>query len=67
MTEAAVSFAGNLPDDPGSATPRPGLPEPGSVWRCSVGGRWRVVADELGPRLRWATARPVQATRSASE
>jgi single-strand DNA-binding protein len=26
-----------------------------------------VVADELGPSLRWATATPVKATRSASE
>jgi single-strand DNA-binding protein len=26
-----------------------------------------VVADELGPSLRWAIARPERATRSASE
>jgi single-strand DNA-binding protein len=26
-----------------------------------------VVAEELGPSLRWATATPVKATRSASE
>jgi single-strand DNA-binding protein len=26
-----------------------------------------VVAEELGPSLRWATATPVQASRSASE
>jgi single-strand DNA-binding protein len=26
-----------------------------------------VVAEELGPSLRWATARPERATRSASE
>jgi hypothetical protein len=34
MTEAAVSFAGNLTDDPRSATPRPGSPGPCSEWRC---------------------------------
>ena len=44
------------------------------VWRdqaehaaesLSKGSRVEVVADELGPSLRWATATPVRATRSA--
>jgi single-strand DNA-binding protein len=114
MTEASVSFAGNLTDDPelrhteaASPGPRSGWPcqaAPGtasrrsSPWWCDqaehaaesltrgsrvvVVGRlqqraWtaedgsarslvEVEAEEVGPSLRWATATPVRANRSAS-
>jgi single-strand DNA-binding protein len=116
MTEAAVSFAGNLTDDPELRHTESGITwamlrvavssrsrdsEPSFftvvVWRdqaehaaesLSKGSRvvvvgrlqqrtWttedgsarqvvEVVAEELGPSLRWATATPVKATRSAS-
>src|ERR671919_726440 len=54
MTEASVSFAGNLTDDP--------------EVRYTDGGSARsvveVVAEELGPSLRWATATTTRATRT---
>jgi single-strand DNA-binding protein len=116
MTEAAVSFAGNLTDDPEVRHTESGIAR--AMFRVAVSGRreqeasfftvivWRdqaehaaqslakgsrvvvmgrlqqrswsaedgnarsvveVVADELGPSLRWATARPERATRSTSE
>jgi single-stranded DNA-binding protein len=54
MTEAAVSFAGNLTDDP-----QVRYAEDGSA-RSTV----EVVAEELGPSLRWATATTTRTTRS---
>ena len=116
MTEASVSFAGNLTDDPEVHYTEGGIAR--AVFRVAVSGRreqepsfftvivWRdqaehaaqslakgsrvvvmgrlqqrswtaedgsarsvveVVAEELGPSLRWATARPERATRSTSE
>jgi len=116
MTEAAVSFAGNLTDDPEVHYTQDGIAR--AMFRVAVsGGRdqepsffsvivWRdqaehaaqslskgsrvvvvgrlqqrswtaedgsarsvveVVAEELGPSLRWATATPVRATRSGSD
>ena len=56
MTEAAVSFAGNLTDDPELRHTETGIA------RAVV----EVVAEELGPSLRWATATPVQATQNAT-
>jgi single-stranded DNA-binding protein len=80
MTEASVSFAGNLTDDPEIRSTEAGIAR--AMFRVAVVGRlqqrswtaedgsarWvaEVVADELGPSLRWATATPVRATRSAS-
>src|SRR5215212_5820184 len=116
MTEAAVSFAGNLTDDPEVHSTESGIAR--AVFRAAVSGRreqeasfytvivWRdqaehvaqslakgsrvvvvgrlqqrswtaedgsarqaveVVADELGPSLRWMTARPTRAITSAGE
>jgi single-strand DNA-binding protein len=116
MTEAAVSFAGNLTDDPEVRSTESGIAR--AMFRVAVSGRrereasfftvvvWRdqaehaaqslskgsrvvvigrlqqrswtaedgsarsvveVLAEELGPRLRWATARPERVTRSTSE
>jgi len=116
MTEASVSFAGNLTDDPEVRYTEGGIAR--AVFRVAVSGRregeasfftvvvWRgqaehaaqslskgsrvvvvgrlqqrawiaedgsarstveVLAEELGPSLRWATATPVRATRNASE
>ena len=116
MTEAAVSFAGNLTDQPEVRYTDGGIAR--VMFRVAVSGRreqeasffavivWRdqaehaaqslakgsrvvvvgrlqqrswtaadgsarstveVVADELGPSLRWATATPVRATRSTSD
>ena len=113
MTEAAVSFAGNLTDDPELRHTEGGIAR--AMFRVAVSGRreqeasfftvivWRdqaehaaqslakgsrvvvmgrlqqrscpledgnarsvveVVADELGPSLRWATATTTRATRS---
>jgi single-strand DNA-binding protein len=114
MTEATVSFAGNLTDDPELRHTESGIAR--AVFRVAVSGRreqeasfftvvvWRdqaehaaqslskgsrvvvlgrlqqrswtaedgsarsvveVVADELGPSLRWTTATPTPATRSS--
>ena len=116
MTEASVSFAGNLTDDPEVRSTDSGIAR--AMFRVAVSGRreqessfftvvvrrdqaehaaeslakgsrvvvlgrlqqrsWtaddgsarstvEVMAEELGPSLRWATATPVKATRSASE
>jgi single-strand DNA-binding protein len=116
MTEAAVSFAGNLTGDPEVRYTEGGIAR--AMLRVAVTGRgeqeasfftvvvWRdqaehaaeslskgsrvvvvgrlqqrawtavdgsarqvveVAAEELGPSLRWATATPVRATRSASD
>jgi single-stranded DNA-binding protein len=81
MTEASVSFAGNLTDDPEIRSTEAGIAR--AMFRVAVVGRlqqrsWtaedgsarsvaEVVADELGPSLRWATATPVRATSSASD
>ena len=116
MTEASVSFAGNLTDDPELRHTEGGIAR--AVFRVAVSGRreqeasfftvvvWRdqaehaaqsltrgsrvvivgrlqhrtwtaedgsarstveVVAEELGPSLRWATATTTRATRSQSE
>jgi single-strand DNA-binding protein len=113
MTEAAVSFAGNLTDDPEVRHTEAGIAR--AMFRVAVSGRreqeasfftvivWRdqaehaaeslskgsrivvvgrlqqrswttedgsarstveVVADEMGPSLRWATATTTKATRS---
>jgi single-strand DNA-binding protein len=113
MTEASVSFAGNLTDDPELRHTKGGIAR--AMFRVAVSGRreqdasfftvivWRdqaehaaeslskgsrivvvgrlqqrswtaedgsarstveVVADELGPSLRWATATTTKATRS---
>jgi single-strand DNA-binding protein len=115
MTEASVSFAGNLTDDPELRYTESGIAP--ATFRVAVSGRreqeplfftvivWRdqaehaaqslakgsravvvgrlqhrawmaedgsarstveVVAEELGPSLRWMTANPVKTTRSAS-
>ena len=116
MTEAAVSFAGNLTDQPEVRYSDSGIAR--AMFRVAVSG-WReqeasfltvivwrnqaehaveslakgsrvvvvgrlqqrawtaedasarsaveVVAEELGPSLRWATATPVRSTRSASD
>jgi single-strand DNA-binding protein len=114
MTEASVSLAGNLTEDPRSAIPRPRAGSLRAVLRVAVSGRreqeasfftvivWRdqaehaveslsrgsrvvvvgrlqqrswtdqddsarsvveVLAEELGPSLRWATATPSRARR----
>ena len=114
MTEAAVSFVGNLTDDPELRHTESGIAR--AVFRVAVSGRreqeasfftvvvWRdqaehaaqslskgsrvvvvgrlqqrawsaedgsarstveVVAEELGPSLRWATTTPSRATRSS--
>jgi single-strand DNA-binding protein len=117
MTEASVSFAGNLTDQPEVRYTEGGIAR--AMFRVAVSGRreqeppsfftvivWRdqaehvaeslgkgsrvvvvgrlqqrawtaedgsarstveVVADELGPSLRWTTARPERATRGARE
>jgi single-strand DNA-binding protein len=116
MTEAAVSFAGNLTDDPEVRSTESGIAP--AMFRVAVSGRreqeasfltvivWRdqaehaaqslstgsrvvvvgrlqqrawtaedgsarsavqVVAEELGPSLRWATATTTRATRSQSQ
>jgi single-strand DNA-binding protein len=116
MTEASVSFAGNLTDDPEVRYTQAGIAR--AMFRVAVSGRreqeasfftvvvWRdqaehaaeslskgsrvvvvgrlqqrswttedgstrsiveVATEELGVSLRWATATPVKATRSASE
>jgi single-strand DNA-binding protein len=116
MTEASVSFAGNLTDNPELRHTEGGIAR--AVFRIAVSGRreqepsfltvlvWRdqaehaahslskgsrvvvvgrlkqrawtaedgsarsmveVVADELGPSLRWATATPVRAAKSAKQ
>jgi single-strand DNA-binding protein len=115
MTEASVSFAGNLTDDPEVRYTEGGIAR--AVFRVAVSGRreqepsfftvvvWRdqaehaaqslsrgsrvvvvgrlqqrawtaedgsarstveVLAEELGPSVRWATARPERATRTTS-
>ena len=116
MTEASVSFAGNLTDDPELRQTEGGIPR--AVFRVAVSGRreqeasfftvvvWRdqaehaaqslakgsrvvvvgrlqqrawtaedgsarstveVVAEELGPSLRWATATTTRMIRSQSQ
>jgi len=116
MTEAAVSFAGNLTDDPEVRYTEGGIAR--VMFRVAVSGRreqeasfftvvvWRdqaehaaeslskgsrvvvvgrlqqrswtaedgsarsvveVVAEELGPSLRWATATPARVTKSGGE
>jgi single-strand DNA-binding protein len=116
MTEASVSFAGNLTDDPEVRYTEAGIAR--AMFRVAVSGRreqeasfftvvvWRdqaehaaeslskgsrvvvlgrlqqqawtaedgsarsavqVVADELGPSLRWATATTTRTTRSQSQ
>ena len=116
MTEAAVSFAGNLTDDPEVRSTEGGIAR--ARFRVAVSGRreqepsfftvivWRdqaehaaqslakgsrvvvvgrlqqrswtaedgsarstveVLAEELGPSLRWATALPERASRNAGE
>jgi single-strand DNA-binding protein len=116
MTEASVSFAGNLTDDPELRHTEGGISR--AILRVAVSGRreqepsfftvivWRdqaehaaeslsrgsrvvvvgrlqqrtwtaedgsarsvieVVAEELGPSLRWATAQPERASRSTSD
>jgi single-strand DNA-binding protein len=116
MTEAAISFAGNLTDQPEVRYTEGGIAR--AVFRVAVSGRreqepsfftvvvWRdqaehaveslgrgsrvvvvgrlqqrswtaedgsarsvveVVAEELGPSLRWATATPARITRSGGE
>ena len=75
MTEAAVSFAGNLTDDPEVRGTE--LAKGGRVvvvgrlqqrsWTAEEGNARsvvEVVAEELGPSLRWATATTTRATPS---
>ena len=102
MTEASVSFAGNLTDDPELRHTEGGIAR--AMFRVALSGRrdqaehaaqslskgsrvvvvgrlqqrtWtaedgsarsvvEVVAEELGPSLRWATATTTRATRSQS-
>jgi single-stranded DNA-binding protein len=54
MTEASVSFAGNLTDQPEVRY------TDSSIARAIV----EVVAEELGPSLRWVAATTTRATRS---
>ena len=79
MTEASVSFAGNLTDDPEVRHNEGGIAR--AVFRVVVVGRlqqraWvaedgsarstvEVVAEELRPSLRWATATPARVTKSS--
>ena len=81
MTEAAVSFAGNLTDNPELRHTESGIAR--AVFRVAVSGRreqeasfftvivWRDqaehVAEELGPSLRWATATTTRVTNSVGE
>jgi single-stranded DNA-binding protein len=81
MTEAAVSFAGNLTDQPEVRYTDSGIAR--AMFRVVVVGRlqqraWtaengsarsvvEVVAEELGASLRWATATTTKATRSQSQ
>jgi single-stranded DNA-binding protein len=73
MTEASVSFAGNLTDDPELRHTEGGIAR--AMFRVAVSGRRdqeasfarstvEVVAEELGPSLRWATATTTRTTRS---
>jgi hypothetical protein len=81
MTEAAISFAGNLTDDAELRHTEGGIARAmfrGGVGSAGAGGvvlhRGRVarpgrstvevVAEELGPSLRWATATTTRITRS---
>ena len=64
MTEASVSFAGNLTEGSrvvvvGRLQQRSWTAEDGST-RSTV----EVVAEELGPSLRWATATTTRTTRN---
>jgi single-stranded DNA-binding protein len=78
MTGAAVSFAGNLIEDPEVRSTDGGIAR--AVFRVAVSGRrersWtaedgtarsvvEVLAEELGPSLRWATATTTRPTRSS--
>jgi single-stranded DNA-binding protein len=81
MTEASVSFAGNLTDDPEVRSTDSGIAR--AMFRVVVVGRlqqrtWtagdssarstvEVLAEELGPSLRWATATTTRTTRSQSQ
>jgi single-strand DNA-binding protein len=103
MTEAAVSFAGNLTDDPEVRYTESGIAH--AMFRVAVSGRrdqaehasqsltkgsrvvvvgrlqqraWtaedgsarsvvEVVAEKLGPSLRWATATTTRATRNQDQ
>jgi single-stranded DNA-binding protein len=81
MTEARVSFAGNLTDDPQVRSTKAGIAR--AMLRVVVVGRlqqrtWtaedgsarsvvEVVAEELGPSLRWATATPARVAQSSGE
>ena len=116
MTEASVSFAGNLTDHPGVRYTESGIAR--AMFRVAVSGRWEqepsfftvivwrdqaehaaeslskgsrvvvvgrlqqrawtaedgsarsvveVMAEELGPSLRWATATTTRATRSQDQ
>jgi single-stranded DNA-binding protein len=82
MTEAAVSFAGNLTDDPEIRSTEAGIAR--AMFRVAVSDRreqqepsfftvivWRDqaehVAEELGPSLRWATATTTRVTNSVGE
>jgi hypothetical protein len=56
MTEASVSLAGDLTDDPEVRSTDSGIA------RSAV----EVVAEELGPSLRWATATTTRTTRGRS-
>ena len=80
MTEASVSFAGNLTDAPERDQAEHAAESLAKGSRVVVVGRlqhrsWtaedgstrsviEVVADELGPSLRWATATTTRTTRS---
>jgi Single-strand binding protein family len=80
MTEARVSFAGNT-DDPQVRSTKAGIAR--AMFRVVVVGRlqqrtWtaedgsarsvvEVVAEELGPSLRWATATPARVAQSSGE
>jgi single-strand DNA-binding protein len=79
MTEAAVSFAGNLTDDPELRHTEGSIAK--AMFRVVVAGQlqqrtWtaedgsarsvlEVLAEELGPSLRWATT--TRTTRSQSQ
>jgi single-stranded DNA-binding protein len=81
MTEPSVSFAGNLTDDPEVRSAEGGIAQ--AMFRVVVVGRlqqhsWtaedgsarsvvEVVAEKLGPSLRWATATTTRAMRSQDQ
>jgi hypothetical protein len=78
MPEPSVGFAGNLTDNPEPRHTEGGITR--AMFRVAVSGRREqeaeggsarsaveVVAEELGPNLRWATATTTRTTRSQDQ